>query len=325
MEGSLLLVTGGAGYIGQHVVRALLDVGDRVVVLDDVSSGAGELLPDGVPLVVGSVDDPAALDEAFGHGVSGVVHLAALKSVEESVAHPLDYYRVNVEGTRYLLEAMARHRVRQLVYSSSAAVYGDVAGGTLIDEDAPTIPVNPYGETKLIGEWLVRDAARASDLSWVALRYFNVAGAGPPELADRGVSNLVPAVIREAAQGRPPVVFGNDYPTPDGTCVRDYVHVVDLAEAHLAALSWVELGDAAGVYNVGTGRGASVLEVVASLSSAMGREVVPAIGPRRAGDPASVVADTRRISQDLGWRARFGIDEIVTSAWAAAAARPANG
>ena len=212
-----------------------------MVVLDDVSSGAGELLPDGVPLVVGSVDDPAVLDEAFAHGVSGVVHLAALKSVEESIEHPLDYFRVNVEGTRSLLAAMARHGVRQIVYSSSAAVYGDVASGTLVDEEAPTIPVNPYGETKLIGEWLLRDAARALDLSWVALRYFNVAGAGSPELADRGVSNLVPAVIREAAQGRSPVVFGDDYPTPDGTCVRDYVHVVDLAEAHLAAVSRVEL------------------------------------------------------------------------------------
>ncbi len=246
------------------------------------------------------------------------MHLAALKSVEESVERPLAYYQVNVEGTRCVLAAMARHAVRHIVYSSSAAVYGDVAEGVLIDEESPTIPVNPYGETKLIGEWLVRDAARASDLSWVALRYFNVAGAGSPDLADPGVHNLVPVVIREVAQGRSPVVFGDDYPTPDGTCVRDYVHVLDLAEAHVAAVARVRLGDCSGVYNVGTGHGASVLDVVEAVSRASGREVVPTRGRRRPGDPASVVADTSRITQDLKWRARFGLDEIVSSAWRAA-------
>ena len=267
-----ILVTGGAGYIGQHVVRALLDVGHRVVVLDDLSTGRRELIPAEVPFVLGSVDDPAALDEAFATGISAVVHLAALKSVSESVEQPLAYYRVNVEGTRCLLEAMHRHEVRHIVYSSSAAVYGDVAGEAPVTEEAQAIPVNPYGESKLVGEWLVRGV---SAREWDVLDRASIlqrGRAGSPELADPGTHNLVPAVIRAGLAGDSPVVFGDDYPTRDGTCVRDYVHVADLADAHVAAFAWLLGGGESGVYNVGTGRGASVLEVVESLGRAMGRE-----------------------------------------------------
>lgn len=311
-------MTGGAGYIGQHVVRAALTRGHRVVVIDNLSSGSAELLPEAAQLVVGAVEDPEALDEAFGLGVTGVVHLAALKSVDESIEKPLDYTRVNVEGTRCVLETMVRHQVPWIVYSSSAAVYGEVADGIPVAEEAPTQPVNPYGRSKLVGEWLLRDVAAAHPLSWVALRYFNVAGSRAPNLADRGARNLVPVAVRAVAEGRRPVVFGDDYATADGTCVRDYIHVVDLADAHLAAFARASRGDASGIYNVGTGRGASVLEVMAALSRATGRDLSPVVGPRRPGDPASVVADTRRVSRGLSWRARYGIDEIVRSAWEAA-------
>lgn len=316
--GMRLLVTGGAGYIGQHVVRALRAQGYDVLVLDDLSSGRRELLPDDVPLVVGSITDRASLDESVGSGVSGVVHLAALKSVEESVGRPLEYFGTNVEGTRLLLEAMTRHGVRELVYSSTAAVYGEVVGDHPLDEEAATIPVNPYGESKLVGEWIARDLARASGISCVALRYFNVAGAGSPELVDPGTHNLVPVLIRSVLQGVEPEVFGDDYPTPDGTCIRDYVHVTDLADAHVAAVAAARRDRGWRVYNVGTGRGASVLEVVQTLSRVAAREIQPRIGPRRSGDPASVIADPGLIARELGWRARYGIDDIVRSAWLAA-------
>ena len=292
-----------------------------MVVLDDLSSGRRELIPSGVPLVSGSIDDPTALDEAMAMNVSGVVHLAALKSVVESVEKPLAYFRINVGGTRCLLEAMNRHGVSHIVYSSSAAVYGDVPGQAPVTEEAVAIPLNPYGESKLVGEWLVRAAARAYGLSWTGLRYFNVAGAGTPELADQGTGNLVPAVIQAVMAGESPMVFGDDYPTRDGTCIRDYVHVADLAEAHVAALAWLLKGGQSGVYNVGTGRGASVLEVVQSVAHSAGRDIRPTIGARRPGDPASVIADTSRIARNIGWRAQFGIEEIVGSAWLAASSR----
>lgn len=229
------LITGGAGYIGAHVARAMVAADERVVVLDDRSSGIVERLPDAVTLVEGSASDRALLDRVLAdHAVSGVVHLAAKKQVGESVEKPLLYYRENVAGLAVLLEAVVAAGVSRFLFSSSAAVYG-VPDVDLITEETPCLPINPYGETKLTGEWLVRAAGRAHGISTACLRYFNVAGAAAPELADTGVFNIVPMMFERLTRGEAPRIFGDDYPTPDGTCVRDYIHVADLADAHLAA------------------------------------------------------------------------------------------
>ncbi|MGW7352341.1 UDP-glucose 4-epimerase GalE [Streptomyces sp. NPDC054784] len=322
------LITGGAGYIGAHVVRTMAEAGERVVVLDDLSSGVADRLPPEVPLVRGSVLDRALLDRTLTeHGVRGVVHLAAKKQVAESVEQPLRYYRENVHGLTVLLEAVAAAGVRRFVLSSSAAVYGspDV---DLVREDTPCLPINPYGETKLTGEWLVRAAGRAHGIGTVCLRYFNVAGAARPELADTGVSNIVPMFFDALTRGVPPRIFGGDYPTPDGTCVRDYIHVQDLAEAHLAAARRLDAtipdavagtGDGPGdlTVNVGTGRGVSVREMAELVARVTGRDDLPAeVAPRRAGDPARVVAAADLAARDLGWTARLDVPEMVSSAWA---------
>ncbi|MFF1322952.1 NAD-dependent epimerase/dehydratase family protein, partial [Streptomyces chartreusis] len=229
------LITGGAGYIGAHVARAMTGAGERVLVLDDLSAGYPARLQQDVPLVEGSSLDGDLLKRVFAeHSVTGVVHLAARKQVGESVAQPTRYYRENVGGLTTLLEAVAEAGIKRFLFSSSAAVYGN-PDVDLITEDTECAPVNPYGETKLAGEWLVRAAGRAHGISTVCLRYFNVAGAASPELADTGVFNIVPMVFDRLTRGEAPRIFGDDYPTPDGTCVRDYIHVADLAEAHLAA------------------------------------------------------------------------------------------
>ncbi|MGW1996965.1 UDP-glucose 4-epimerase GalE [Embleya sp. NPDC001921] len=317
------LVTGGAGYIGTHVVRALLAAGEDVVVLDDFSTGARERVPEKVPLVVGSVLDRALLDETFrAHAVDGVVHIAAKKQVPESVARPLYYYEENVEGLRVLLAAMVAADVTRVVFSSSAAVYG-MPDVDLVDEDTPCLPINPYGESKLVGEWMIKATARAHGISYAALRYFNVAGAGAPELADEGVFNLVPMVLEKLTADQAPVIFGDDYDTPDGTCVRDFIHVVDLAEAHVAATR--RLGtdpDARLVLNVGRGEGTSVREMVELIREVTGlRDIAPEQRPRRAGDPARVVASADRITTELGWKARHDTADMVESAWAGWRAR----
>ncbi|MGC0418515.1 UDP-glucose 4-epimerase GalE [Embleya sp. AB8] len=312
------LVTGGAGYIGTHVVRALLAVGEDVVVLDDLSTGARERVPEGVPLVIGSVLDRGVLDEVFrGHAVDGVVHIAAKKQVPESVSRPLYYYEENVEGLRTLLAAMVAAEVTRIVFSSSAAVYG-MPDVDLVDEDTPCLPINPYGESKLVGEWMIGATARAHGMSYAALRYFNVAGAGAPELADAGVFNLVPMVLEKLTADQPPVIFGDDYETPDGTCVRDFIHVVDLAEAHVAATRRLAADpDARLVLNVGRGEGTSVREMVELIREVTGlRSRTPELRPRRAGDPARVVASADRIGAELGWKARLDTPDMVESAWA---------
>ena len=318
------VITGGAGYIGQHVVRVFLARGHEVVVLDDLSSGRAELLPAGVEVVRVSVTDEDAVAGAFAaRSVTGVVHLAGLKAADESVERPLDYYHVNAVGTVSLLRAMGRCAIPTLLFSSSAAVYGDTATG-VVTEDSATRPLNPYGSSKLMGEQVIKDAAAAADLSWVALRYFNVAGAGEPALVDRGERNLVPRALRAVQRGDRPVVYGQDYPTPDGTCVRDYIHVADLADAHLAAAERAAAGaDARSdrqssvgeVYNVGCGVGASVLEVLACAGEVTGRPIDPELAGRRAGDPAMVVADVGKIRRDLGWSASRGLAEMVSSTW----------
>ena len=317
------LLTGGAGYIGAHVARDLLVTGREVTILDDLSSGLRARIPDGADFIEASVLDTDAVRRALD-GVTGVVHLAAKKAVGESVDQPMLYYRENVGGMVSLLQAMEDAGTRCLVYSSSAAVYGEPPWSP-ISEDSPLQPLSPYGETKVIGEWLVRDAAAArshastsvSPLSWVSLRYFNVAGAGSPELGDTSVNNLIPMVFDALDRGDAPQVFGTDYPTLDGSCVRDYIHVSDLAAAHVAAADLAERGDVAAVFNVGTGVGSSVLEVMAAVSEVVGRDVGAVAVARRAGDPPELVASVDRISAELGWTAQRDLRDMVASAYAA--------
>jgi UDP-glucose 4-epimerase len=314
------LVTGGAGYIGGHVVAAMRDAGRAVVVLDDLSTGDPERIPD-VPLVVGSVLDGALVGRTLRqHGVTGIVHVAAKKQVEESVRRPLFYYRENVESLRVLLEEAVSAGVGSLVFSSSAAVYG-MPDVDLVREDTDCRPVNPYGTTKLVGERMVEDVAAATGLRYVNLRYFNVAGTADPALTDRGVSNLVPMVFERLRQGLPPVVFGDDHPTPDGTCVRDFVHVADVASAHVtAACALAEGRVTALTANTGRGEGVSVREMIAVIRSVTGTAgeswAEPVVAPPRAGDPPRVVACADVIRAVLGWQARYDVRDMVSSAWA---------
>ncbi|MFC9917615.1 UDP-glucose 4-epimerase GalE [Agromyces binzhouensis] len=319
-----VLVTGGAGYIGAHIVHVLVEAGRDVVVADDLSTGSPDRIGD-VPLMHVDLSTDAATDQLEGairsHGVDAVVHVAAKKQVGESMQRPAWYYRQNVGGMANLLEAIARTGVERVVFSSSAAVYG-VPERTIVDETVEPRPINPYGATKLVGEWMLADAARATGLSHASLRYFNVAGAGRPDLGDPEALNLVTIVLDRMARGLRPLVYGDHHPTPDGTGVRDYVHVLDLAEAHLAALEHLDAPDRMhDVFNVGTGSGASVLEVIARISAERGTELEPEIVPARAGDPAQLVADPGRIETDLGWRATRGLDEIIASACEADLAR----
>lgn len=311
------LITGGAGYIGAHVVRAMLDAGEEAVVYDDLSTGVAERVPEGVPLEIGSTLDGERLARVIrDRGVTGVVHLAAKKQVGESVELPLHYYWENVEGLRTLLSAVTDAQVASFVFSSSAAVYG-MPDVDLVTEDTPCLPMSPYGETKLVGEWLVRATGRATGLSTASLRYFNVAGAATPELADTGVFNLVPMVFEKLSEGAPPRVFGADYPTPDGTCVRDYIHVVDLAEAHVATAR--RLREAPGTdltLNIGRGDGVSVREMIDRINTLTGHDLPPVVVDRRPGDPARVVASADRIAAELGWKARYGVEDMISSAWA---------
>ncbi|MEU7717232.1 UDP-glucose 4-epimerase GalE [Streptomyces tibetensis] len=310
------LITGGAGYIGAHVVRAMTAAGERAVVYDDLSTGIAERVPDGVPLVAGSTLDAELIARTLAdHSVTGVVHLAAKKQVGESVERPLHYYRENLEGLRVLLDAVTAANVPSLVFSSSAAVYG-MPDVDLVTEETPCEPMSPYGETKLAGEWLVRATGRATGLSTASLRYFNVAGAASPELADTGVYNLVPMVFEKLTEGAPPSVFGDDYPTPDGTCVRDYIHVVDLAEAHVAAARALRSSPGRSLtLNIGRGEGVSVREMIDRINAVTGHDRPPAVVPRRPGDPARVVASADRAATELGWKARLDVQDMITSAW----------
>ncbi|MGW3171277.1 UDP-glucose 4-epimerase GalE [Streptomyces sp. NPDC001153] len=311
------LITGGAGYIGAHVARAMTGAGEKVVALDDLSAAVPARLPSDVPLVEGSTLDGDRLKRVFQeYGVTGVVHLAARKQVAESVAQPTRYYRENVGGLATLLDAVAGAGIRRLVFSSSAAVYGN-PDVDLITEDTPCAPVNPYGETKLAGEWLVRAAGKAHGISTVCLRYFNVAGAAAPELADTGVFNIVPMVFDRLTRDEAPRIFGDDYPTPDGTCIRDYIHVSDLAEAHLAAAHRLADGSLSGdlTLNIGRGEGVSVRELITVIGEVSGDRREPLVEPRRPGDAPRAVASAERVAEELGWRAGRGVREMVESAW----------
>jgi UDP-glucose 4-epimerase len=311
------LLTGGAGYIGAHVIRELQASGRNVVVLDDLSSGVRENVPADVPLIVASVSDRDAVTSALReHKVDGVIHLAAKKAAGESVHMPLYYYDENVNGMQSLLASMNDAGAKNLVYSSSAAVYGTPESNP-ISEDFPLNPESPYGETKVVGEWLARSIGIAHGFSWVALRYFNVAGAGSDALGDRSVNNLVPMVFRALSLGERPKVFGDDYPTPDGSCIRDYIHVADLASAHVAAAARCESGGRAESFNVGRGQGASVLEVMSMISEVIGTDINPEIVGRRAGDPPASFAATEKIERELGWKATRDLRDMVASAWSA--------
>ena len=317
-----VLVTGGAGYIGAHVVRLLTARGDAVVV-DDLSTGAAARVGD-IPLVQIDIaaDDAVEKLSAMMHeyAVEAVVHIAAKKQVGESAERPAWYYSQNVGGMANLLMAMESAEVTKLMFSSSAATYGlpDVPPDTLLDEDVSCRPISPYGETKLICEWMCRDAAAAWGLRWSGLRYFNVAGAGWPDLGDPAVLNLIPIALRALTSGEQPKVFGDDYDTPDGTCIRDYVHIMDLAQAHLATLDYLGRDDRPHeIFNVGTGTGATVTQVLDQIAASTGYEVDAPVIDRRPGDPAMLVADVRRIRDVLGWRSTKSLAEMVDSAWAA--------
>lgn len=312
------LVTGGAGYIGSHVVRAFRDEGIDVVVVDDLSSGHESFVPDDVTFVRGSILDRALLDAAFrDHDISGVVHVAGFKYAGVSVQQPLHTYEQNVSGTITLLAAMQSAGVTEIVFSSSAAVYG-TPETDLVTEDTPKHPESPYGESKLIGEWLLRDQAVAAGLRHTSLRYFNVVGSGAPDLYDTSPHNLFPLVFDALVQGSTPRINGDDYPTPDGTCVRDYIHVADLAVSHVAAAKRLDAGQPIEpVYNLGSGDGVSVGEIMTAVAQVTGIAFTPQIAPRRAGDPARIVASGELAARDLDWRMRHSLTEMVSSAWEA--------
>ncbi len=321
------MVTGGAGYIGSHVVRALAEAGLEAVVLDDLSSGFEQFVPAGVPFVKASVLDTSTVAAAMEqHGVTGVIHLAGYKYAGESVKFPIHTYRQNVEGTASLLEAMASVGVTQLVFSSSAGVYGTPASA-VVTEDSPTTPESPYGESKLIGEWLIRAQVRATapsdaPLRATSLRYFNVVGSGSKDVWDASPHNLFPMVIRAIKKGDAPLIFGDDYDTPDGTCVRDYVHVQDLAHSHVAAARKLAAGEElAPIYNLGSGDGTSVRQIVGSLLEAAGSDLEPIVKPRRPGDPARIVATGELAGDHIEWKMAHTIEEMAASAWDAAPAQ----
>ncbi|WP_285062895.1 UDP-glucose 4-epimerase GalE [Frigoribacterium sp. ME-P-080] len=313
------LVTGGAGYIGSHVVRELTGAGIDAVVLDDLSSGLEAFVPADVPFVRGSLLDRELIEQTIDrHGVTGVVHVAGYKYAGVSVQRPLHTYDQNVTGTARLLEAMSSRGVDRIVFSSSAAVYG-TPPTELVTEDTPKAPASPYGESKLIGEWLLRDQGVAEGLRHTSLRYFNVVGSGRPDLWDASPHNLFPLVFAALVEGRVPRINGDDYDTPDGTCVRDYVHVADLAVSHVAAARRLDAGEPVEpAYNLGSGGGVSVAEIMTAMREGTGIDFTPEIAPRRPGDPDRIVADGSLAARDLDWQMRHTLLEMVTSAWQAA-------
>jgi UDP-glucose 4-epimerase len=318
-----LLVTGGAGYIGSIVSRRLLSAGHEVTVLDNLSRGHREAVPVGATLVVVDLLNREALDTALDGGFDGALHFAALSLVAESVRHPERYYRTNVGGTLNLLEAMAAAGVPRLVFSSTAAVYGQ-PDEVPIAETAPPRPVNAYGASKLAVDLMIRDFCTATRLGAVSLRYFNVAGASGDQGEDHDPeTHLIPNVLRAAVGAVPAVeLYGTDYPTPDGTAVRDYIHIEDLAEAHLLALDGARASEHR-VFNLGNGNGFSVREVIASVGAITGLQIPVREAPRRPGDPPMLVAASDRIRSELGWQARKpGLEEMVADAWAFAQAHP---
>ena len=316
---SRVLVTGGAGYIGSHAVRALRDADHHVVVLDDLSAGHAQSVPKDVPFVRAPIHDRAAVEVALRqHRIDSVMHFAAWLSVPDSVRDPLGYYQNNVVGSLSLLGAMVEAGVRQIVFSSTCAVYGEPAI-TPIQEDELTRPINAYGETKLAIERALGHFEGAYGLRWIALRYFNAAGAHPDGTIGEDHSpeiHVIPRAIEAATDGRPLQLFGDDYPTPDGTCLRDYIHVCDLADAHVCALRAIESGAGSGPFNAGTGHPRSVRQVIDTVSDVVGAPVRWTKAARRPGDPAVLYAASDRLRTELGWQPRFpDLESIVQHAW----------
>jgi UDP-glucose 4-epimerase len=315
-----ILITGGAGYIGSHVVRQLTEAGRTVAVFDNLSAGFADALLHGEELITADLADRKALEEVFKrYRIDTVFHFAASISAPESVADPLKYYQNNTSNTMNLLAACVRSGVQHCVFSSTAAVYGIPPGG-IADEASPTLPINPYGASKLMIEQILADVGRAHGLRFVALRYFNVAGADPQKRIGERHSpetHLIPLILKAAKGERDGVtVYGDDYSTPDGTCIRDYIHVEDLAAAHLDALRYLEAGGASATLNVGYGTGASVKEVIETARAVTGLDFPVRVAPRRAGDPPTLIAKAGRIGQVLGWKPRHAdLRTIVADAW----------
>jgi UDP-glucose 4-epimerase len=317
----MVIVIGGAGYIGSHVAHELERDARNLTTLDDLSSGFIDRLPSRTQILQVSLQDVIGLKRAFRiSNVTQVIHLAAKKSVSESMEKPDFYWQENVIGFQNLLDVMLEYGVRNLVFSSSASVYGQPLNesGALISEATRCEPINPYGETKLEGERLAQEYAMKHGASVIALRYFNVAGAGRKNLGDRFTYNLIPIVFDAIDRGESPIIFGGDYETRDGTCIRDYVHVQDLAEAHVAAMDVIDKsGPGFEVINIGTGVGASVFDVIEMISEVTGKSIEPKIISRRQGDPASLVADVSRAKEVLNWESKYDLKDIISSAWEA--------
>jgi UDP-glucose 4-epimerase len=308
------LITGGAGYIGSQMLHDLVDAGEHVVVLDNLSTGHRWAVADGVPLIVGETgDQPLVTRLIREHGIEAIIHFAASIVVPDSVRDPLGYYRNNTMNSRALIECAVKGGVRNFIFSSTAAVYGDPTS-VPVSEDAPTLPISPYGWSKLMTEIMLRDASRAHDMSHVILRYFNVAGADPHGRTGQSSTNathLIKVAVETALGLRPKIdVFGTDYPTPDGTCIRDYIHVSDLTRAHSDALRHLRARGASMTLNCGYGHGFSVLEVIEAVKRVWGVDFKVEYAPRREGDPARIIADSGRLRSVLGWEPRF--DDIAT-------------
>ena len=311
-----VLVTGGAGYIGSHTVQALVEAGESVVVIDNLSTGFSQFLPQGVPLFIGDAGDEDLVEGVISaHRVESVIHFAGSVVVPESMRDPLAYYRNNTMTTRSLLNATVRSGVGRFIFSSTAAVYGN-PDQVPVPESAPTRPLSPYGSSKLMAEIMLHDTASAHRMSYVALRYFNVAGADPQArmgLATVGATHLLKIAVEAATGQRAKIdVFGTDYPTPDGSCIRDFIHVTDLAQAHRAALSYLRGGGASMTLNCGYGRGYSVLETIEAVRKVSGRNFAVQTGPRRPGDIMTMIADTGRIRSTLDWTPQY--DDLETIA-----------
>jgi UDP-glucose 4-epimerase len=316
-----VLVTGGAGYIGSHMVRALADAGERVVVVDNLSTGFSAFLPEGVPLFIGDAGDERFVESVIArHQVESIIHFAGSVVVPDSMRDPLGYYRNNTMTTQGLLKAAVRTGVSRFIFSSTAAVYGN-PDQVPVPEHAPTRPLSPYGSSKLMTEIMLHDVASAHGMSYVVLRYFNVAGADPQArmgLATVGATHLLKIAVEAATGQRAKIdVFGTDYPTPDGSCIRDFIHVSDLAQAHRAALSYLHGGGASMTLNCGYGRGYSVLETIEAVRHVSGRNFAVQYAPRRPGDIMTMVADTSRIRATLDWTPQYdGLETIARHALA---------
>jgi len=314
-----VLVTGGAGYIGSHMVFDLLDRGEEAVVIDNLSTGAWWVLPPQANLVEGDIGDDVVLDRVMGRGgIDTVIHFAGSIVVPDSVADPLGYYLNNTTKSRTLIAAAVRHGVRNFIFSSTAAVYGEPKS-VPVSEEAPTIPVSPYGTSKLMTEWMLRDSGKAYGLGHVSLRYFNVAGADPRGRTGQSsprATHLIKVACQTLLGQRPHMeIFGTDYDTPDGTCIRDYIHVSDLIAAHADAMRYLRAGGASGIFNCGYGRGYSVLQVIGAVEKAAGKKLNVQRAQRREGDSAAIVAAAGRARAMLGWVPKHdNLDEIVASA-----------